>query len=301
MSKKVIGALYTLGLILQVGAVILFLLMHHPFPYFETTPQRTEIDIIIGLGSALIPSLAGNILVFIAWIGALVNLSKARAWPWFWMMFLFGGITQFLYLIGDSPAEEKQPSPTVRTTIFRCGLMGGGILTGIELVGFIFTLVLPSTLYWNILPSIFTRSNGYVFVEDLTLLVFSMVTWVLPAIAALPVLFWVSKRAVERTNLEQAGRRAMRQVFGWWTLGKIVLFGVDLLLLFLLPPPPASDFGIAPLLARFVSALTPLDRIAVYLLWDLSSYLLAFLLLLGLSAWVGSMRERSSALLVNRL
>lgn len=60
-----------------------------------------------------------GLIGMIAWIGALINLSRAKEWSWFTFMFFFGGIVLFLYLVsgpqplkaGQSPQQQQNSLP----------------------------------------------------------------------------------------------------------------------------------------------------------------------------------------------
>jgi hypothetical protein len=70
--------------------------------------QQVKLPFLI---TSLIFMVGASILGMIAWIGALINLSRGEQWAWFILMFFFGGITLLIYLIGGPavPAAGQTP------------------------------------------------------------------------------------------------------------------------------------------------------------------------------------------------
>lgn len=116
LSKKTIGALYLISLVFEVLPAIP-LVAALTQGYIDT--PTIEAIIILSIIMALygIPGI-------IAWIGTLVNLSRAQEWVWFILVFLFGGIAVLIYLLagpqprGVGPALQAQqvvPAPPPNT------------------------------------------------------------------------------------------------------------------------------------------------------------------------------------------
>jgi putative membrane protein len=112
MSKKTIGTLYLISLVLEVFPAIPLVAA---FTQGYIDPPTLEAIIVL----AIIMGLFG-IPGIIAWIGTLVNLAKEQAWGWFILVFLFGGIAVLIYVLaGPQPrgvgqalqAEPVAPAP----------------------------------------------------------------------------------------------------------------------------------------------------------------------------------------------
>lgn len=141
VSKTVIGRFYALALLFEIILAIIF------FAGFTSTTQQGQQTIqqdqqqiqqdqsnAPGLVSAdqqqlaqdqqqlaqgqqstiiimLLLMVIAGIPGMIAWIGALINLSRGEQWAWFILMFFFGGITLLIYLIGGPavPAAGQTP------------------------------------------------------------------------------------------------------------------------------------------------------------------------------------------------
>jgi hypothetical protein len=92
MSKKTIGWCYFTNIALQTILVVLLL----------KEPDAASTIII----SMILVGLYG----LLAWIGALINLSREQQWVWFVLMFFFGGIMLLIYLIGGPEGSQTRPS-----------------------------------------------------------------------------------------------------------------------------------------------------------------------------------------------
>lgn len=147
MSKKAIGWLYFSAVLLQIILGITFVSSFQGYnitlakvvadqnqiakdtPDFSNDPsnfgwnirygdlnslandQRTlEVDQATMIVSGLLLVVAG-ILGFIAWIGTLINLSRAQAWAWFVLTFFFSGIMIFIYLLGGPTSPQTRQYP----------------------------------------------------------------------------------------------------------------------------------------------------------------------------------------------
>jgi hypothetical protein len=115
--------------------------------------------------------------------------------------------------------------PQPRASAFKWGLIGAGILAGIEIAWYILTYY----GYW--LDDIISYLTGS---SPLRL---DIVLVCLPILAALPVFFWISQQAARQTGLARTGINAAFQACGWWVIVKIILLGADILLGFLLLAP----------------------------------------------------------------
>jgi Short C-terminal domain len=70
---------------------------------------------------SLLGAIPGQVLIVIGWIGALVNVARAREWTWFVLLFFLSGIMIIIYWIaGPQPGEERVLPPV------RAGLGSGG-------------------------------------------------------------------------------------------------------------------------------------------------------------------------------
>jgi hypothetical protein len=104
MSKKTIGALYFIGVLVELVGVYLVLANLANYASDVIAQGWVYIGIII--------LVLGGIPGLIAWIGALVNLSRAQLWAWFVLMFFFGGIMLLIYLLSDpQPLKAGQTPP----------------------------------------------------------------------------------------------------------------------------------------------------------------------------------------------
>jgi hypothetical protein len=61
--------------------------------------QQTMITVLVFMGLV-------GILSMIAWIGTLINLSRAQLWAWFVLTFFFGGIMILIYLVGGPQPRQ---------------------------------------------------------------------------------------------------------------------------------------------------------------------------------------------------
>lgn len=103
MSKKTIGTLYLISLVLEVFPAIP-LVAALTQGYIDTPTIQAIIVLSIIMALCGIPGI-------IAWIGTLVNLAKAQAWVWFILAFLFGGIAVLIYVFaGPQPQGAGQAS-----------------------------------------------------------------------------------------------------------------------------------------------------------------------------------------------
>jgi hypothetical protein len=98
MSKKTIGALYLNSFVLE-----LFLTIGLAGALTVGTPNPGLIIFFLFL------SLLFGIPGLIGWVSALVNLSRAQEWVWFFMVFFFSGVALLIYWIaGPQPLQAGQ-------------------------------------------------------------------------------------------------------------------------------------------------------------------------------------------------
>lgn len=113
MSKRTIGILYGIGVLFEPSGVYsvivnsgLYSAYSHS-PGFEAEAGRYFIGMIAGIVMIVLGGISG----MIAWIGALLNLSRAQQWAWFVLMFFFSGIMLLIYLIGGPQPLGKGQTP----------------------------------------------------------------------------------------------------------------------------------------------------------------------------------------------
>lgn len=113
MSKRAIGILYVLGVLFELAGVYGFLTNSGNYsvfsqsPGFESEASYYLVGTVVGIGMVVL----GGIFWMIAWIGALLNLSRAQQWAWFVLMFFFSGIMLLIYLIGGPQPLGKGQVP----------------------------------------------------------------------------------------------------------------------------------------------------------------------------------------------
>jgi hypothetical protein len=95
-SRKTIGALYLISLALEIYALFLLSVVLRAITISGTAGVIFFLLLIVMFG---IPGIIG-------WISALVNLSRAQEWVWFFIVFCFGSIALLLYWItGPEPLK----------------------------------------------------------------------------------------------------------------------------------------------------------------------------------------------------
>lgn len=104
MSKRAIGTLYVIAIILIIIALNVFDYMVYGYGQMD---RASGVEIFLGICSAII----GGILFMIVWISTLVNLSRGQQWAMFVLTFFFGGIMVFLYLVSGPPVPREGQIP----------------------------------------------------------------------------------------------------------------------------------------------------------------------------------------------
>ncbi len=106
MSKKTIGMLYLISLVLEVFPAIP-LVAALTQGYIDTPTLEAIIVLSIIMALCGIPGI-------IAWIGTLVNLSRAQEWVWFILVFLFGGIAVLIYVLAGPQPQGARQTPSAQ-------------------------------------------------------------------------------------------------------------------------------------------------------------------------------------------
>ena len=101
MSKARSRTLYLIGL----GVVILAAILLGVSLIGSTTTSATQYSVQVTsignpvlFGISIFLFIAGGIISFIAYIGALIRLAQLGQWVWFVFLLLFSGITMLLYI-----------------------------------------------------------------------------------------------------------------------------------------------------------------------------------------------------------
>jgi len=149
MSKRTIGILYVISIIIWIGALVGLLSVMGNYtaaqtqvasdqkrlasdqrvpPFLNANPtleavvqkdqealrndQKRVTDAESQLAVVVVSMIVASIPGMIAWIGTLVNLSRAQAWTMFVLTFFFGGIMLLIYLLRSSTTAQSRATST---------------------------------------------------------------------------------------------------------------------------------------------------------------------------------------------
>ena len=97
MSKSLSRNLYLLSILLTIigGLSLARGVMENPNPLHSTVNQLAH-SLWLDVGAILV--FVAGLLVFAAWIGALIRTAQLGRWIWFVFLILFSGLTLLLYI-----------------------------------------------------------------------------------------------------------------------------------------------------------------------------------------------------------
>ena len=108
MGKGAIAGFYITWIIIGgIGALIYAMGLSTYKEYYLDNPT-TAMQGSNAMTAGILILVVGSVFGLVAWIAALINLSKGKEWAWFILMFFFSGIMLLVYLIGGPPIPGSQ-------------------------------------------------------------------------------------------------------------------------------------------------------------------------------------------------
>lgn len=116
MRKSVSRGLFLIGLLFAIVAAVLFVLgiQGSSFTSLQNSSDFSTVMSNIGNPGLVFTAFGlwaiASILIFIAWIGALVKTAQLGRWGWFVFLLILSHLTMLIYIFAGPTAPANQPA-----------------------------------------------------------------------------------------------------------------------------------------------------------------------------------------------